>query len=191
VACAPSGTSFELPTPDLPEATPEWKSAFYIEECDMVTEGRNPFVIMEPGYYLVLESGYEVLAITVLDETLMLDGVETRVVEEWEWRDNELIEVSRNFFAICSQTGDVFYFGEDVDMYSGGSLTSHSGEWRSGQNDARFGLMMPSLPVLGMKYYQEIAPGVAMDRAEYLLLPRIQWGAAPIHPIDGVEEIQT
>jgi hypothetical protein len=30
--------------------------------------------------------------------------------------------------------------------------------------------MMPGKPSLGMKYYQEIAPGVAMDRAEIVSL---------------------
>jgi hypothetical protein len=29
-------------------------------------------------------------------------------------------------------------------------------------------LIMPGEPVVGMKYYQEIAPGVAMDRAEVI-----------------------
>jgi hypothetical protein len=111
-----------------------------------------------------------VLRITVLDETLEVDGVETRVVEEREWRSGDLIEVSRNFFAICAETEDVYYFGEDVDMYQGGELSSHSGAWRSGESDARFGLIMPGKPVVGMKYYQESAPGVAMDRAEVVSL---------------------
>ena len=30
--------------------------------------------------------------------------------------------------------------------------------------------MMPGKPEMGMKYYQEIAPGVAMDRAEIINL---------------------
>lgn len=41
----------------------------------------------------------------------ILDKVEilTRVVEEREWKNGKLIEVSRNFFAICDRTKDVFY----------------------------------------------------------------------------------
>jgi hypothetical protein len=111
-----------------------------------------------------------VLTITVLEETVEVDGYLTRVVEEREWRNGELIEVSRNFFAICEETKDVYYFGEEVDMYSQGAITSHSGEWRSGKGNARFGLIMPGDPRTGMKYYQEIAPEVAMDRAEVVSL---------------------
>ena len=134
----------------------------------MATTGRNQYFILEPGFQIVLEGGKEKVAITVLDETITLDGVETRVVEEREWKNNELKEVSRNFFAICEETNDVFYFGEDVDMYTGRKVTSHGGAWRSGDEDARFGLIMPGNPTEGMKYYQEFAPGVALDRAKVI-----------------------
>ena len=33
-------------------------------------------------------------------------------------------------------------------------------------NGARFGLMMPGTPLVGGRYYEEIAPGAAMDRAQ-------------------------
>jgi hypothetical protein len=116
---------------------------------------------------------YEELAITVLDETKTVNGIITRVVEEREWKNGELIEVSRNFFAIDERTMDIFYFGEDVDMYKDEKLVSHKGAWIAGENDARAGLMMPGEPREGMKYYQEIAPGVAMDRAEIVNLDEI------------------
>lgn len=147
-----------------------WQESFDISSCNMVTRGKNDYFILEPGYQLALEGGQEVLLITVLDETIEVDGVVTRVVEEREWRNGELIEVSRNFFAMCEQTRDVYYFGEEVDMFQGGQLSSHSGAWLSGEQGAKFGLIMPGLPKVGMKYYQEVAPGVAMDRAEILSL---------------------
>jgi len=34
--------------------------------------------------------------------------VDARVVEEREWVDGVLVEVSRNLFAICDKTNDVF-----------------------------------------------------------------------------------
>jgi len=95
-----------------------------------------------------------------------VDGVKTRVVEEREWKNGELAEVSRNFFAICEKTKDVFYFGEDVDEYEKGKVVGHSGAWRAGQAGAKAGMMVPGRPAVGMKYYQEVAPKVAMDRAE-------------------------
>jgi hypothetical protein len=59
----------------------------------------------------------------------------------------------------------VFYFGEDVDIYKDGAVVGHEGAWLAGVGEARPGLMMPGQPLLGSRYYQEVAPGVAMDRA--------------------------
>jgi hypothetical protein len=103
---------------------------------------------------------------TVLGETKVVDGVETRVVEEKESEGGNLVEVSRNYFAICKSTNDAFYFGEDVDIYEDGEIVSHEGAWLAGQNGAKAGMIMPGNVEVGMKYYQEIAPGVAEDRAE-------------------------
>ncbi|UUZ68330.1 hypothetical protein LP416_29795 [Polaromonas sp. P2-4] len=64
----------------------------------------------------------------------------------------------------------MFYFGEDVDYYENGKVVKHDGTWHAGVNGSRAGLMMPATPKLKMKYYQEIAPGVAMDRAEIVSL---------------------
>ncbi|MDY6954150.1 MAG: hypothetical protein SWE60_21805, partial [Thermodesulfobacteriota bacterium] len=83
--------------------------------------------------------------------------VETRVVEEREYEDGELIEVSRNFFALCEETNSVYYFGEDVDDYEGGVIIGHEGAWRAGENGAMPGLMMPGTFLLGSKYFQEMA----------------------------------
>jgi hypothetical protein len=143
-----------------------WTSAFPVEKGELVSAGRNPFFILEPGYELVLEKGEERLTITVLDETRVVDGIETRVVEERETDEGEVQEVSRNFFAISSRTSGVFYFGEEVDMYEGGKLVNHHGAWLAGEKGARFGLIMPGQALLGARYYQELAPGEAMDRAE-------------------------
>jgi hypothetical protein len=148
----------------------DWQEEFDISACTMASTGSNQYFILEPGFQLVLEGGTEVLIITVLDETVEVDGIETRVVEERESKNGEINEVSRNFFAICEQTKDVYYFGEEVDIYQGGQLVSHSGAWRSGEGNAKFGLIMPGNPAVGMKYYQEVAPGVAMDRAEIVSL---------------------
>ena len=144
----------------------DWRATFDVKTATLVATGASRYFILDPGYQLVLEDGDERLVITVLDDTQAVDGVTTRVVEERETRAGKLVEVSRNFFARDPASGDVFYFGEDVDMYSGGKVSSHDGAWRSGVNGAKFGLMMPGTPALGARYYQEVAPKVAMDRAE-------------------------
>lgn len=147
-----------------------WTESFAEDSTSFATEGENPFFILKPGYQLEL-TGMEgaksvYLLITVLDETQLVDGVVTRIVEERESANGEVVEVSRNFFAISTRTNCVYYFGEDVDIYKGGKVVRHEGAWRSGVDGARYGLMMPGVPLLGSRYYQEIAPGVAMDRAE-------------------------
>jgi hypothetical protein len=81
-----------------------------------------------------------------------------------------LAEVSRNYFAVSKKDRGVYYFGEDVDEYEDGKVAKHGGSWRSGVNGARFGLMMPATPSVGMRWYQELAPGVAMDRCEVMTL---------------------
>ena len=148
----------------------QWQEEFDIKSCKLVTTGRSEYFVLEPGFALVLEGGGTRLQIRVLDQTRTIDGVVTRVVEEREWKDGKLYEVSRNYFAMCEQTKDVFYFGEEVDFYEGGKVVKHDGSWLAGVNGNRAGLIMPGTPKLKMKYYQEIAPGVAMDRAEIVSL---------------------
>jgi hypothetical protein len=147
-----------------------WQEEFELSKCNLVTTGKNPYFILEPGFQLVLEGGDTKLEITVLPETKMVAGVNTRVVEEREWKDGKLYEVSKNYFAMCEQTKDVFYFGEDVDYYKDGKVTKHDGAWLAGAAGNKAGLIMPGTPKVGMKYYQEIAPGVAMDRGEIVSL---------------------
>src|SRR5262245_41855163 len=148
----------------------EWTGTFRVAKDELSATGRNPYFILEPGYRLVFagkEDGEEIgLTITVLDETRTVDGVETRVVEERETKGGKLVEVSRNYFAISKRTNDVFYFGEEVDMYKNGKLASHEGAWLSGVDGAKFGLLIPGEALLKARYYQEVAPKKAMDRAE-------------------------
>lgn len=144
---------------------------FNIDSCTFSATGENTYFILQPGFQLVLE-GIEDgdtsrVIITVLNETKMIGGIETRVVEENESVNSTTIEISRNFFAYCKETGDMFYFGEEVDMYKNGKLASHSGAWLA-EGINKPGVIMPGKYETGYKYYQEIAPGKAMDRAEII-----------------------
>jgi len=148
-------------------AEAKFQDTFNVDKTTLADKGSNTYMVLKPGYKLILTDGKDTLMITVLDETKMVDGVRTRVVEERETKGGKLDEVSRNYFAIDKATGDIYYFGEDVDMYDAdGKVTGHEGGWLSGLNNAKFGLMMPAKPRLGSRYYQEMAPEVAMDRAE-------------------------
>jgi hypothetical protein len=157
---------------------PGYTHTFMLEECEgFSSTGQNPFFILEPGYQLIFdgaEDGQHLhLTITVLNETQTIDGIETRVVEERETQNGELAEVSRNYFALCNRTNSVVYFGEDVDFYENGVIVSHEGAWRAGVKGARAGIVMPGTVFLGARYYQEIAPEVALDRAEIVSLSEV------------------
>ena len=138
-----------------------YTDTFLVDEKDLSSSGRNPYFILEPGYQMYYESKdkKETLTVTVLEETKKIGAVETRIVEERELVDGKEKEVSRNYFAICRRTNNVYYFGEDA-----------GGAWLHGEKGARFGLVMPGSPLLGARYYQEVAPGAAMDRAEIVSL---------------------
>ena len=141
-----------------------WTSEFGVDPRQLVANGASPYFILDPGYQLVLEQADDRLVVTVLDQTRIVDGVATRVVEERETEAGRLVEVSRNFFARDPRSGDVYYFGEEVDIYKNGRVVGHDGAWLSGVNGARFGLFIAGRPAVGDRYYQEIAPKVAMDR---------------------------
>lgn len=169
-----------LPAPSL--AGPlEYTDNFDLVSCTFSSTGRNAHFTIEPGDFFELEGmdeGETVnLEIEVLSETETIDfatedgtmlAVEARVVVERERADDELVEISRNFFARCIETGAIYYFGEEVDIYEDGEVTSHAGAWRAGVDGARPGLIMPGTFLVGSRYFQEIAPGVALDRAEHI-----------------------
>jgi len=155
---------------------------FRIEHCRrLVPNGRNDYFSLQPGKFLRLEGeedgeSVEVL-ITVLDQTrdidFMLNGemvhARARVIREKEWVDGELVEISRNYFTRCADTGNIYYLGEDVDIYEDGEIISHEGAWLAGEDGAMPGLIMPDVFLLGARYFQEIAPE-AMDRAEHVAM---------------------
>lgn len=154
-----------------------WLDSFNLEDCELASLGTNDYFYLEPGYKLTLEGQEDgentQLIVTVLNETKIVSGIETRIVEERESEDGELIEISRNYFAICTETNDIFYFGEGVDIYEGGEVVGHEGAWIAGEDDARPGMIIPAKPTVGLKYYQEVAPGVAEDRAEIISLNEV------------------
>lgn len=170
------------------EAAPKKKGGdfttnFYLQDCQWQSVGANPYFSLQPGYQLVLEEEadgvIERVQITVLDETedITVPGlgtITTRVVEEEETVDDELVEISRNFFAICGGRNDVVYFGEEVDIFNEDGSITHEGAWIAGQPDgdglAEPGIIMPGTFLLGSRYFQELADGIALDRAEHVAM---------------------
>lgn len=183
---------------------PQFSSEFRLQECTFRSKGANPYFNLNPDYQLILE-GEEMddegdletvrLVITVLNEIqpIELAGIGTvkaRVIEERETVDGDPEETSRNYYAICLETGDVYYFGEEVDIFNDDGTVSHEGAWIAGVDDARPGIIMPGTFLLGARYFQEMAPGVALDQAEH-----VEAGLqadVPAGPFDGcVRVIET
>lgn len=162
--------AFAQPAPHL--AGKDFTESFGEDKCEWTNTGRNQYFTLEPNYQLTLQGMEEkdtvTLVITVLNETMKVGNVETRIVEERESANGVLVEISRNFFSICKQTNSVFYFGEDVDNYKDGKVTDHEGSWRADMPNCKPGVMMPGMVLLGARYYQEVAPKIAMDRAEII-----------------------
>jgi hypothetical protein len=134
------------------------------------------------------------LRITVLNQTEEVGGVTTRVVEEREWEDGDLLEVSLNYYAEASD-GTVCYFGEAVDIYDeNGDIVSHDGAWRADDPGNAPGIFMPSDPEPGMTYQMERAPGIAEDTATIRRSGRVRVPAgtfretirvSEFNPLDG------
>jgi hypothetical protein len=145
----------------------------------------NPYFPIVVDYQWTLEGeedGVPVkLVMTVLDETRLIDGVTTRVVEEREWEDDELSEVSWNYFAETAD-GTVCYFGEDVDDIEEGEVFDHEGRWCAEDDPDvnRAGIIMPADPQPGMTFQNEDAPDAgALDQAKIV-------GSGPVTvPYDG------
>jgi len=57
--------------------------------------------------------------------------VECRILQEVEYEEGELVEISSNYFAQADD-GTVHYFGEVVDIYEDGDIVSHEGSWLVG-----------------------------------------------------------
>jgi hypothetical protein len=144
-----------------------------IAVCDPDAEGFTltidnpyfPLVVGQVATFAGEEDGaQDEVVISVLDAVETVAGVDTRIIEERESEDGELVEISRNYF-VQAADGTVCYFGEDSDTYEGGKVVDHDGSWRAGKDGARPGIIMPATPELGQSFDQEHAPGIALDHA--------------------------
>lgn len=148
------------------ETNSDWRDTFSVNKAALASTGNNGYLPVQPGKVLKLAHGKDRLTVSILSSTRTVDGINAGVLEEREEKNGQLIEISHNYLATDPSTGDVYYFGEDVDNYRDGKIINHESAWLAGEKGARFGLMMPGKPNKGDKFYQEIAPKVALDRVE-------------------------
>ena len=72
-------------------------------------------------------------------------GVTTLVIRDQQWLNGQLVEETREWVA-QDKDGNVWYFGESVDQYENGKLTSHDGSWEAGVDGAKPGILMLNDP---------------------------------------------
>jgi len=131
----------EIPTPS---ADPD----DFVEAID------NPWLPLTPGSVWVYSSGGERVTVTVTDETRVIQGVTTTVVEQaGAWAAAE------RFYA-QDDRGNVWLFGEARDGVT----------WQAGVDGAQAGIAMLATPRVGDGYEQGRLEGVVEDRATVLSL---------------------
>ena len=110
-----------------------------------------------------------------IHRTFQIGGqtVEALTVEDREFNaGGELTEATRDYFA-QDDDGNVYYLGEDVDEYSHGNISGHSGAWLFGRDTQRLGLLMPAHPKIGDKFKSEDAPPITWEQDEIVSVSEI------------------
>lgn len=140
-----------------------------INPGDFTTTFTNKYFTLKSGQKIVYEAdteeGVEKVEITISGATKKVKGVTTLVYRDKVFLDKELVEDTRDYLAQNKKTGDVWYFGEDVDNYEGGKLVDHDGSWLAGEDGARPGIWVKANPKVGETYCQEYFEGEAEDKA--------------------------
>jgi hypothetical protein len=117
------------PIPDVPSGTPVFSNPLTIDNTYF------PFLTGQMKESEGAHGGVEVNffeSFTTATRDFAWNGgvVRCRVLEEIEYEDGELVELSKNYFAQADD-GTVYYFGEVVDVFDGGTV-AHPGSWLVG-----------------------------------------------------------
>ncbi len=147
----------------------------------------NPLDIDNPYFPLVVgttqvfrgeskKDGCEVSRVQVTNQTKVVAGIQTRVVRDVVYEDEECegeltkVEDTLDFYA-QDNAGNVWYMGEVSRDCKDGKCTLSEGSWEAGKDvfntgtKARAGIIMLANPRHGDRYHQEIYPGHAVDEA--------------------------
>lgn len=93
----------------------------------------------------------------------MVEGVKTLVYTDTVYLDGQTQEITRDYLAQNIKTGDVWYFGEEVDNYENGKIKDHAGTFIHGKDGAKAGIWMKAEQRVGDSYRQEYYKGEAED----------------------------
>jgi hypothetical protein len=138
-----------------------------VNPADFTTKITNKYFALPVGKKLTYETTAqgtvtERIEIEILQETMTIEGVETVVYLDKEYKNGQLVEETRDYLA-QHKNGDVWYFGEDVNNYWNGMLLHHSGSFLHGKDGAKAGIWMKAEQRVGDSYRQEFYVGNAED----------------------------
>src|SRR5208282_1751062 len=158
------------------EESPYWEKISQLDLKNLATIGKNPYFNLEPGYRLRYTNGEATRTMTVRRMTKVIDGVQTRVVEEKVEQHGQPTKITWRYYAIDKATSALYCFGVHTQLYYKGRLMSHRG-WRSGEHGAMFTLVMPAAPKVGDTLLRNHNPGSprrleeVIDVAEKVVTP--------------------
>jgi hypothetical protein len=138
------------------------------DKVDFSAKITHKYIPFSKVRYTVLESEDE-RVVRKVNGTRLVKGVTCLVLEEHEYEDGELKEISYNFFAQDGD-GNVWYFGEDVDDYENGKVVGHGGAWKVGVNAEEPCLFMPAKLRPGFAFKRENSPPAAEEFDEIVTL---------------------
>ena len=152
------------------ESTRKSRAAEYtpqVNPADFSTKITNKYFALPVGKkltYETVEQGKvtETIEIEILQETKAIEGVETAIYLDKEFKNGQLVEETRDYLA-QHKNGDVWYFGEDVNNFWNGILINHSGSFLHGKDGAQAGIWMKAEQRVGDSYRQEFYAGYAED----------------------------
>ncbi|TNB74261.1 hypothetical protein FHJ30_06115 [Arthrobacter sp. BB-1] len=138
-----------------------------INPADFSTQITNKYFALPVGKKLTYETVQqgkvtETIEIEILQETKMVEGVETVIYLDKEYKNGQLVEETRDYLA-QHKNGDVWYFGEDVNNFWNGILVNHAGSFLHGKDGAKAGIWMKAEQRVGDSYKQEFYAGHAED----------------------------
>ncbi|MDQ1519746.1 MAG: hypothetical protein QOI55_819 [Actinomycetota bacterium] len=139
----------------------------HIDPSNFTPNVDNPYYPLKPGRTLVYtgtKDGERALNIVVpTRRTRVIDGVETRVVEDRLYLNNVLEERTSDYYT-QDKCGNVWYFGEDTaTLDAHGNVVDTSGSFHAGVDGAQPGVFMQAAPELGRRFRQEWFKGEAED----------------------------
>jgi hypothetical protein len=144
-----------------------------IDAADFVSAVDNTYFTLKPGTTFTYENqtdeGLEKIVVIVTDESKQVLGIPMTVVWDRVWLSDVLIEDTKDWYA-QDKSGNVWYFGEDVDNYENGELVDHDGSWEAGVDGSEAGIMMKAEPKVGDSYRQEYDKGHAEDMGDVFAL---------------------